>query len=268
MRNWNHWSWWALSLIVIAAGCSKPQEPAQEAPEPAAAPAIGEHDLVLPPEPGETAANEKSQKTATEEKPAASKEAAERAKPAAEKKPTAAEKTAASEKPAARPAEPLKMPEVIMTEALAATCKVKVGDPMPDGELPDLDGKKQTLKSLYGSKLTVVVLWKADDPYSEQELQDLQVEVLDPMGSKGIKVIGVNEKDATEAIRKKLESTGAKFPQLLDSDGAYLGKVATEKLPRTYLLNSDGKILWLDLEYSSSTRRNLLQAIQVALGKS
>jgi hypothetical protein len=36
-------------------------------------------------------------------------------------------------------------------------------------------------------------------------------------------------------------------------------------LPRTYLLDSSGKILWFDLEYSRSTRRELNQAIRYVL---
>ena len=56
-----------------------------------------------------------------------------------------------------------------------------------------------------------------------------------------------------------------KLPVLLDSDGKYFDKLASAKVLRTYLLDSAGKILWFDVEYSRSTRRDLLAAIEVAL---
>lgn len=228
MRYWIQGAWWAFCLSVVLWGCSKP-EPPQELPEPLAKPPeLTAHDAQAPQaEPAELPA----------------------------------------EPPAAKPAAPPKMPEVVMTEALAATCKVKVGDSMPDGELPDLEGKKHPLKGLYGSKLTVVLFWNAENAYALQELQDLQLDVAEPYADKGVKVVAIDQKDPADAVKKKVEKAGAKFTQLLDSDGAYFAKVATEKLPRTYLLDGQGKILWFDLEYSSATRRNLLQAVQVASGK-
>jgi hypothetical protein len=48
---------------------------------------------------------------------------------------------------------------------------------------------------------------------------------------------------------------------LLDAEGKALDAVATEKLPRTYLLDASGQILWFDIEYSESTRRELKNAI-------
>ncbi|MFH1924704.1 MAG: hypothetical protein ABIP48_33040, partial [Planctomycetota bacterium] len=71
-----------------------------------------------------------------------------------------------------------------------------------------------------------------------------------------------------EAVRKSVEEAGAGFTNLLDPDGALFARVATEKLPRVYLLDADGKVLWFDLEFSRTTRDNLVQALQVALGES
>ena len=50
-------------------------------------------------------------------------------------------------------------------------------------------------------------------------------------------------------------------------DRAAFQQVATTKLPRTCLPDSDGKSLWLDQEYSSRTRRGLGRAIRFYLAK-
>ncbi|MBN2021962.1 MAG: TlpA family protein disulfide reductase [Pirellulales bacterium] len=159
------------------------------------------------------------------------------------------------------------MPEVKLSDALAAECLVKVGDAMPEATLPDLAGKPTALGSLLGPKLTVVCFWKADNPYAVEELRDLAQDVAGPYEAKGVRVVGVNTGDAAEAAGTKARETGATFPNLIDADGAYFHKVATDKLPRTYLLDAEGKILWFDIEYSRSTRRDLLQAIDVTLEK-
>jgi hypothetical protein len=54
---------------------------------------------------------------------------------------------------------------------------------------------------------------------------------------------------------------GVTIPSLLDSDGAAFGQVATSLLPRTYLLDAAGRIVWFDLEYSRSQRLELHNAV-------
>jgi hypothetical protein len=68
-------------------------------------------------------------------------------------------------------------------------------------------------------------------------------------------------------VKQVVQQAGAGFPILLDADGAYFARVATDKAPRTYLIDAQGQILWFDVEYSRGTRRDLLAAIEVALSK-
>ena len=48
---------------------------------------------------------------------------------------------------------------------------------------------------------------------------------------------------------------------LRDPDRQAFAQIASDLLPRSYLLGADGEILWLDVEYSRSTRRELRNAI-------
>lgn len=172
----------------------------------------------------------------------------------------------AAAQPKEPPATPT-LPKVTMSEADRATCRVGEGDPLPDVELPDLDGNMHSLWSLRGERLTVVVLWDGANLYALEELEDLDAEVHKPYGEKGVRVVGVAVRQTAQAVRDKLQSVVATFPMLLDADGAYFAKLATERLPRTYLLDAEGKILWFDIEYARHTRRSLMQGIRVALGE-
>jgi hypothetical protein len=62
-----------------------------------------------------------------------------------------------------------------------------------------------------------------------------------------------------------MKKFGVTFPVLLDADRAAYEKVAAEYLPRLFLVDADGKVLWLDLEYSATTRRQISDAIRHVL---
>jgi peroxiredoxin len=167
---------------------------------------------------------------------------------------------------------PPTVPEVHMPEALRDTCLVFVGDEMPGGELADLEGNTKSLAELRGEKLTVILFWNRGEELFAQmaataALEDLQKDVAEPYGSKGVAVVAINVKDSAEGARQNVDEAGAKYPILSDPEGEYFAKVATQDLPRVYLLDADGKLLWLDVEFSRTTRRNLMQAVQVELGE-
>jgi peroxiredoxin len=170
-------------------------------------------------------------------------------------------------KPAPEPPPAAKMPEVKMPAALAQTCLVKVGDAMPEAALANLEGKPAALRSLLGKKLTAVLFWQSDNMYATQALEYLELDVVKQFGAKGVQAVGINVKDAPDAARKAVEESAAKYVNLLDPAGAYYAKVATEKIPRVYLLDAAGKVLWFDIEYSTSTRRDLERAIRFKLGE-
>ena len=152
-----------------------------------------------------------------------------------------------------------------MAEKDARTCLVKVGDVLPDATLPNLVGKKLRLRDLYGPKLTIVFFWNAEGPYGIEELQDM-CGLCEPFFGKGLQVVGVESGDSAVPSPKNADAAAFLFPILLDADGALLAKVARERLPRTYLLDASGKILWFDMEYSRSTRVDLIQAMKAVTG--
>jgi len=163
------------------------------------------------------------------------------------------------------PAVDAAMPEVRLPEMLKETCVVGVGDLMPDAPLDVLGGEQQQLSSQLGPRLTVMFFWESDNLYAQDELRDLTGDVVEAFGDEGVRVIGINVGDSAETAAAAVEAAEAAFPNFLDPEGEYFAKVATEKLPRTYLLDSAGRVLWFDLEYSLTTRRQLKQAVKVAL---
>jgi peroxiredoxin len=162
----------------------------------------------------------------------------------------------------------LMMPKVVLTEHHAAMCKVKVGDRFPDLKLPDTSGAVKSLAEIAASsKLTLVVFWTAAEPIAVEQLADL-AKYHDPrFAGEGLAIVAVNSGDPAPQAAELAKKAGAKFTVLCDVDGAALAQVATGKLPRSYVIDPAGQILWFDLEYSATTRRDMVQAIRFALAQ-
>jgi peroxiredoxin len=162
---------------------------------------------------------------------------------------------------------PAVIPKVLLSNADEAACLVKVGDPLPAIKLPQLDGSGEVqLADKYGERATVVVFWKSNRRMARQQLADLGPDVIEPFGKNGVTVIGIAVNEGADSAQAALKKAGAEFLNLLDADGKAFAQVGKERLPRTYLLDAQGKILWFDIEYSPATRRELQQALRAVAG--
>ncbi|MCE5303139.1 MAG: peroxiredoxin family protein [Planctomycetaceae bacterium] len=177
------------------------------------------------------------------------------------------------QRPKSQPIAPPTIAKVLLSGALSETCLVKVGDALPEAALPDAAGKSHTLGSLLGPKLSVVCFWTIGPDHRSQltapeVLQDLMKEVVEPFGARGVQVIGVNVGNQPDVVQQEIAQTGVTFPVLLDAQGELYAQVAKDrKMPRIFLVDAGGRVLWFDIENSRQTREDLLQSIHAVLGK-
>jgi peroxiredoxin len=169
------------------------------------------------------------------------------------------EQTAFAEAADAESSGPATVPPVTLTKQHEALTRVKVGDALPEIDLPKVTGGNAKLSSLYGKSATVVVFWKGDRQMAIDELADLGPDVVEKFGPRGVEVVGVAVSEP--AAQATIDKAAAKFTQLLDADGKAFDQVGAEKFPWTFVLDADGKIVYFDLEYSLATRRELQQAL-------
>lgn len=162
----------------------------------------------------------------------------------------------------------LTIPPVRLSTLHATWCVAKVGDSFPLVELPRLGGPKTKLSTLYGKQATVVVFWRADRWMSQMALQDLVYFVSEKYDSQEIAVVGIAVRQPAGAAQRLLNQAKATFPQLLDTRGSALAQVGSVALPRLYVLDSEGQIVWFDIEYSESTRRELEKTLSALTASS
>ena len=132
----------------------------------------------------------------------------------------------------------------------------------PTCKLADLQGTSAIARQTDGTKLTVIMFWNGAQPSAVQELIDLGPDIADRFSGHGVAVVGINVGDDPQLAGELAKTADARFPILSDPQGAAFAQLASKKIPRTYLVDAAGKIAWLDIEYSRTTRRELSQAIR------
>jgi len=152
-------------------------------------------------------------------------------------------------------------PPVLLSTQHQAMCRVGVGAAMPELALIT-DGGAKSLADLRGKAATVVAFVGQEHWMNPQLIADLPYDVLEPYGAQGVAVVLV-----------KVADSPAKVPQdssltvVTDPTGEQFAKVGSGRVPRVYVLDAAGKIVWFDIEYSRSTRRELKQTLASVVGK-
>jgi peroxiredoxin len=163
------------------------------------------------------------------------------------------------------PESQLAMPKVSLSDAHAALCKVKVGDAFPS--LPPNDLAGQAAANVMGEKLTVVVFWNGSKPTALEQLGDLGPEIAARFGPRGVKVVAINSGDEPQLAAELAKKEAAEYTLLGDEGGKLLEQTAPARVPSSYLLDASGRVVWFDIEYSRTTRRDLVQAIRFLLAQ-
>jgi hypothetical protein len=157
------------------------------------------------------------------------------------------------------------LPTIALTAAHRATCKVFVGDALPPLNVTDLDGNSVPLDKSYGSRLTLVVFWQHNDADGVEALSDLEQLVVAPYGHRGVRAVAIHAGAANEEVKSLVQQKHIDVPMFVDADGSALAQVSDDVrglMPRLFLIDSAGRILWFDIEYSRTTRRDLDAALR------
>ena len=155
--------------------------------------------------------------------------------------------------------DPIREPKVVLSAYHARRCRLEVGQRLPDFAIADVAGQPQRLQELLGPELTLVVYWTPRNDYSLEQFQRLRREIEAPYAGVGVSIVTITTSSAEE-VTPLVAETAVRFPVLCDAGGRATA-VTLGNAPCTILVDRTGKILWFDLEYSRSMRRELLNAI-------
>lgn len=167
----------------------------------------------------------------------------------------------------AAPAGPA-VPKVALSAQHQAMVKVGVGSEFPAVSLPVASdpANAKTLADGLGTKATVVALWKGEGAMSKALLRDLALDIAAQFQAPEVTTVAIAT--GMPAAEAQQEATALKYtgPVLVDEKGEAFAALGTDRLPRVYVLDSKGQVVWMDIEYSQSTRREMKEAV-VTLAK-
>lgn len=166
--------------------------------------------------------------------------------------------------PAAPPAHEIFPPAVSMSHAHRESCLVFVGDAMPDATLPDGQGQPHRIEESCGEQLTAILFWSQRHPYALDQYRELQHDLV-PFHPLGVATLAIHVGEPGDSYGALCEEYGRDVLCLLDRAGEYFRQVSTGTVPRIYLLDAERKVIWLDIEYSRTTRYELRNALNYAL---
>lgn len=156
------------------------------------------------------------------------------------------------------------IPSVKLSETAKATCKVNVGDMFPGEKIATSLAEAAPISEDHrwvGSKGGVVVFFEVGTkPVSvmktQELLEDLQKYHL--QYGESVRITGIPT-GGTAALPVEVG-----FTVLADPEGTAFADVAVDSQPpRLFVLDATGKILWMDLEYSNTTREQLKSTVEL-----
>lgn len=151
-------------------------------------------------------------------------------------------------------------PETVTAQGQAATDQAKLekestlintGDMAPDFVVQMLDGKKIRLSELRG-KVVLINFWATWCPPCMQEFNVITPKIITPFKGKDFVLLPISRGEETEVVKKKmlqLKEKGIDFPVGLDPQKSIYSLYATQFIPRNFLINKEGRVVYNSVGY-------------------
>lgn len=149
-------------------------------------------------------------------------------------------------------------------EDVEKTTLINVGDTAPDFTVTMLDGRQIKLSELRGN-VVMLCFWATWCPPCRQELSHLQADVIDKYQGKKLVVLPISRGEKRDVVEKFIIDNGYKFGVGLDTDRKIYDQYASNYIPRTFIINKQGKVVYRTAGYDEEVAKQVNAAIQKAL---
>ena len=155
-------------------------------------------------------------------------------------------------------------PMITAQDDINETTLIHAGDEAPDFTVEMLDGSKQTLSALRG-KVVLVTFWATWCPPCRQEMAHMQKGVIDHFAGKDLVVIPISRGETRATVESFIQKMGYTFPVGLDHDKSIYLKYATNYVPRSFVIDREGKVVYVAVGYDEVVAEEINAAINASL---
>lgn len=153
--------------------------------------------------------------------------------------------------------------ESSIDDEVAATTLIHAGDKAPDFTAEMLDGSTVTLSALQ-NKPTLLIFWATWCPPCRAELAHLQEGVIDVFGD-AINVLPLSRGEKREVVEEYIAKMGYTFAVGLDSDQKAYNLYASNYIPRCFVIDTDGTVLYSGVGYDEAVAEEVNAKLREAL---
>jgi Peroxiredoxin len=145
------------------------------------------------------------------------------------------------------------------------TDKVKTGDSMPAFTIVS-DNGKQLSSSEFAGNVSLIIMFATWCPSCQLEMVEVERSLWPKFKDvKGFSLLVIGREHSDEELIEYNKTKGFTFPLYPDKDRKIFDLFAVQFIPRTYLINRDGKIIYMTMGYNETEFRQLERMIERAL---
>jgi|SRR5579872_343232 len=140
---------------------------------------------------------------------------------------------------------------------------VEVGDSAPDFAITTDNGKTVSANN-FGGRLLVLNFWATWCATCIEELPSLD-RFQQELGNSGVVVLGVSIDKNEKAYKRFLDRVNVSFMTARDPDNKINAEYGTFKIPETYIINRDGKVLMKVISSTNWTDEKMVDYVKSLL---
>ncbi|MBQ8493749.1 MAG: TlpA family protein disulfide reductase [Alistipes sp.] len=151
-------------------------------------------------------------------------------------------------------------PEEEVVDEVAAATIIHAGDVAPDFTVEMLDGSTVTLSALRG-KPTLLIFWATWCPPCREELHHLEDGIINVYGDT-LNVLPISRGEERATVEEYIAKMGYTFAVGLDGDQSAYKKYATNYIPRCFVIDGDGVVVYSGVGYDEAIAEEVNNAIK------